>query len=123
MTDKITPKEAWPTEISLDETKSHLSVAFDTGETFTLSAEYLRTHSQSAEVKGHGKDQEVLVFGKKNILIEGVDAIGNYAIKITFSDGHDTGLYTWGYLYELGAKKEKYWKSYLQKLSEAQKER
>jgi len=123
MTDKTAQQEAWPTEISLDEAKSSLSVEFDTSETFSLSAEYLRTHSQSAEVKGHSKDQEVLVFGKKNVLIDDLEAIGNYAIKIIFSDGHDTGLYTWAYLHELGSNKKEYWKIYLEKLKQAQQER
>ena len=111
--------QAWPTNISLDKSKQSLSVEYDTGESFILSAEYLRTHSQSAEVKGHGKGQEILVTGKKDVLISTIETICNYAIKITFSDGHDTGLYSWKYLFELGENQENYWQAHLEKLKKA----
>lgn len=90
---------------------------------FYLSAEYLRVHSTSAEVKGHGPDQAVLVSGKIHVKIQGIESVGNYGLKISFDDGHDTGIYTWSYLEELGDKKEAYWQKYLNQLSEENKTR
>ena len=91
-----------PTEITLKTRSRVLEIAFDDGSRFALPFEYLRVHSPSAEVKGHGPGQEVLVLGKKNVGIRAVEPVGQYAVKLVFDDGHDTGLYMWKYLYELG---------------------
>lgn len=85
-------------------------------QSFSLGAEYLRVHSPSAEVRGHGPGQEVLQHGKKDILIEAVEPVGNYALKLVFSDGHDSGIYSWEYLHELGLMREQYWARYLNRL-------
>ena len=90
---------------------------------FQLPAEYLRVYSPSAEVKGHGQGQEVLQFGKKNVAITTIEPQGNYAIKIVFSDGHNSGIYTWNYLYELGLNQQANWQNYLQRLQQAGKNR
>ena len=104
-----------PTEIRLSPEKDSLTVAF--GETvYTFSAELLRVESPSAEVKGHGEGQKILVGGKKDVTIKAVEPIGNYAVQLAFSDGHFTGYYTWKYLAEMGEKKDKIWLSYLQNL-------
>jgi DUF971 family protein len=94
--------EPIPTEITLRTRSRVLEIAFDNGQRFALPFEYLRVHSPSAEVKGHGPGQEVLVLGKENVRIKAVDPVGQYAVKLIFDDGHDTGLYMWKYLYELG---------------------
>jgi len=91
-----------PLEIKLRTRSRLLEVAFDTGERFELPFEYLRVRSPSAEVQGHGPGQGVQVTGKENVGIRAVEPIGQYAVKLVFDDGHDTGLYTWKYLYELG---------------------
>ena len=91
-----------PTEIKLRTRSRVLEVAFDDGERYLLPFEYLRVYSPSAEVRGHGPGQEVLVTGKQNVGIRAVEPIGQYAVKLVFDDGHDTGLYTWKYLYKLG---------------------
>ena len=96
-----------------------LSVAFDDGAVFELPFEYLRVHSPSAEVKGHGPGQEVLVLGKETVAIRAVEQVGQYAVKLVFDDGHDTGLYTWKYLYELGRKREENWAHYLERKHQA----
>lgn len=90
---------------------------------FLLAAEYLRVHSPSAEVKGHGPGQEVLQTGKINVGIDRIESVGNYAIKIVFDDDHDSGLFSWEYLFDLGVHQEKYWQEYLHKLKEAGKSR
>ena len=94
--------EPIPTEITLRRQSRVLEVAFDDGQRFALPFEYLRVHSASAEVKGHGPGQEVLVLGKENVGIRSVEPVGQYAVKLVFDDGHDSGLYMWKYLYELG---------------------
>jgi DUF971 family protein len=96
-----------------------LEIAFDTGERFKLGAEYLRTHSPSAEVKGHGSQGARLVSGKQNVKIGDMKAIGNYAVRLIFDDGHDTGLYSWDYLYELGRDEKRLWADYLERLDNA----
>src|SRR4026209_1066729 len=107
-----------PTEITL-RTHSHLlEIAFDPGERFALPFDYLRVHSPSAEVKGHGPGQEVLVLGKQNVGIKGAEPIGQYAVKLVCDAGHDTGLYTWTYLYELGSEREHKWACYQQRVRE-----
>ncbi len=111
-----------PDKIKLHKKSKTLELHFG-AENFNLSAEYLRVHSPSAEVKGHGPGQEVLQVGKLNVGISALDAVGNYALKLTFDDGHDTGLYSWDYLYDLGRHCDSYWHSYLQKLNAAGKDR
>jgi DUF971 family protein len=106
-----------PTEIKLRRQSRVLTVAFDDGKTFDLPFEYLRVYSPSAEVQGHGPGQEVLQFAKENVLVKAVEPIGHYAVRLVFDDAHDTGLYTWKYLYELGSEYEQRWKRYLERLS------
>lgn len=108
--------EVWPQELRLTDGGSTLVVMFENGETYNLAAEYLRVESPSAEVKGHGKGQEVTVPGKRNIRISNVEAVGNYAARIIFSDGHSTGLYSWSYLIRLGRERDAIWQAYLDKL-------
>jgi DUF971 family protein len=100
-----------------------LHLTYANGEEYSLPFEFLRVHSPSAEVKGHGPGQEVLQFGKENVMITGMEAAGNYAVQITFNDGHDSGIYAWTYLYELATQQEKLWKIYLEKLAAAGKSR
>jgi len=108
-----------PSEIRLQKKSRRLTVDYDGGSHFELPFEYLRVHSPSAEVKGHGPGQEVLQTGKENVQITALEPVGHYAIRIVFDDGHDTGLYTWKYLYELGAEYEKRWQAYLDRLTAA----
>jgi len=105
--------ESWPTEIRLNKNKSELTVGFDDGTAYSFSAEYLRVMSPSAEVQGHSPDQRVTVGGKKNVLITNIEPIGNYAVRIVFDDRHDTGLYSWLYLSELGENQKTRWAEYL----------
>jgi DUF971 family protein len=105
--------EPWPDVLTLKDGGRRLEVAFDTGERFELLAEYLRVESPSAEVKGHGPGQEVLVLGKENVRITGLVPVGNYAVRIVFDDGHDSGLYTWPYLLRLGRDRQAIWSAYL----------
>jgi DUF971 family protein len=106
-------------EIKLRSRSRLLCVAFDDGVGFELPFEYLRVHSPSAEVKGHGPGQEVLVLGKENVAIRAVEPVGQYAVKLVFDDGHDTGLYSWKYLYELGRDQDKKWALYLARKQQA----
>ena len=108
-----------PTEIRLQTKSRQLVVQFDDGSQFKLPFEYLRVSSPSAEVKGHGKGQEVLQTGKENVQITAVEPIGHYAVRLVFDDGHNTGLYTWAYLYELGRDQDTLWRSYLDRLKAA----
>jgi DUF971 family protein len=101
------------TEIRLRRTSRVLEVSFADGARYELPFEYLRVHSPSAEVKGHGPGQEVLVVGKENVGIVAVEPVGQYAVKLVFDDGHDTGLYTWKYLHELGRERAQKWTQYL----------
>jgi len=105
--------EPVPTEIRLRRASRVLEVSFDDGSRYELPFEYLRVHSPSAEVKGHGPGQEVLVLGKENVGIRAVGPVGEYAVKLGFDDGHDTGLYTWRYLHELGRERTEKWARYL----------
>ncbi|MEO8671410.1 MAG: DUF971 domain-containing protein [Tahibacter sp.] len=102
-----------PTDITLHRASHRLEVSFDTGEVFSLPCEYLRTHSPSAEVQGHGPDQRVLVGGKRNVNIAAIEPIGHYAVLLRFDDGHDTGLFSWSVLHELGRNQEQHWQAYL----------
>jgi DUF971 family protein len=107
------------TELRLRRTTRVLEVSFADGSRFELPFEYLRVHSPSAEVKGHGPGQEVLVLGKENVGITAVEPVGQYAVKLVFDDGHDTGLYTWKYLHELGREREAKWARYVERRSRA----
>jgi DUF971 family protein len=109
-----------PTEIKLRTRSRVLEVAFDDGARYLLPFEYLRVFSPSAEVKGHGPGQEVLVTGKQNVGIHAVEPIGQYAVKLVFDDGHDTGLYSWNYLRELGEQQLENWKKYQARVQAAQ---
>lgn len=107
-----------PTNIK-SRTKSRvLEVSFDDGSAFELPYEYLRVYSPSAEVRGHGPGQEQLQLGKHEVGISKVEPVGNYAVRLVFDDGHDTGLYTWAYLYELGRDRPQKWQNYLDRLKE-----
>jgi DUF971 family protein len=108
-----------PTEIKLHQKSNELELTFSDGARFRLSCEYLRVYSPSAEVRGHGPGQEVLQVGKKHVGITAIDPVGNYAVKLTFSDRHDTGIYSWDYLYDLGANKERLWAQYLARMEAA----
>ena len=114
--DETTPH---PTEIKLHQASRKLEIAWSSGERYTLSYEFLRVHSPSAEVRGHGPGQEVLQVGKRDVAINEVEPVGHYAIRPTFSDGHSTGIYSWDYLYHLGEIQERMWKVYLEKLKAA----
>jgi DUF971 family protein len=116
-------KSPRPTEIDLHQVSRVLDVTFDDGKRFSMSCEYLRVFSPSAEVRGHGPGQEVLQVGKREVNIQGIEPVGVYAVKLVFTDGHDTGIYSWDYLYELGEKEASNWKSYLARLEQAGKSR
>ena len=115
------PPVARPVEIKLRRTARLLEVTYEDGSRFELPFEYLRVHSPSAEVKGHGPGQETLVLGKEAVGIRAVEPVGQYAVKLVFDDGHDTGLYTWKYLHELGRDREEKWARYLARKLAAQK--
>jgi DUF971 family protein len=106
-------KRPWPTELRLSSDKTRLTVVFDSGEQFVLSAEYLRVESPSAEVQGHGPEQKQIVTGKEKVGIAALEPVGNYAVRIRFDDGHDTGLFSWDYLHELGREQRTKWAAYL----------
>ncbi len=108
----------WPVELRLDQSKTLLTVTFNSGECFSLPAEYLRVESPSAEVQGHAPDQRQIVGGKRSVKISGLEPVGNYAVRILFGDGHDTGLYSWNYLHELGRDQPQLWNRYLRALRE-----
>ena len=116
-------KSPHPTEIKLHQVSRILEVSFEDGKQFRMSAEYLRVYSPSAEVRGHGPGQEVLQMGKRDVGIDAVEPIGVYAVKLAFSDGHDTGIFSWDYLYELGMKHEGNWQTYIARLAQAGKSR
>ncbi|HXS19790.1 MAG TPA: DUF971 domain-containing protein [Steroidobacteraceae bacterium] len=105
-----------PTEIKLRRAARLLEVTFEDGSRFELPFEYLRVYSPSAEVKGHGPGQETLVLGKEAVTVRAVEPVGQYAVKLVFDDGHDTGLYTWKYLYELGRDRQEKWARYLARI-------
>ncbi len=107
-----------PSHIKLHKKSQTLELIFD-DQLYTLSSEFLRVWSPSAEVRGHGKGQEVLQTGKKLVEIRGIEAVGNYAIKLLFNDGHDTGIYSWDYLLELGQNHDQLWHQYLDRLQQA----
>jgi DUF971 family protein len=111
--------EPRPTEITVHNLSRALEVAFDDGRRFRLPFEFLRVYSPSAEVRGHGPGQQTLQTGKREVVITALDPIGHYAVKPTFSDGHDTGIYSWPYLYELGEEQARLWADYLLQLERA----
>jgi DUF971 family protein len=112
----LTTDQAIPTEIRLHQKSRQLEIAFDDGSRFTLPYEYLRVMTPSAEARGHGPGQETLQTGKREITIASLDPIGNYAIRPVFSDGHDSGLYSWDLLYNLGKHQDELWATYLELL-------
>lgn len=109
--------EPWPTELRLDKERLVLTVTFDDGKSFALPAEFLRVLSPSAEVQGHSAEQRVTVAGKKSVGIARLEPVGNYAVRIVFDDGHDTGLYAWSYLQTLDQERDKRWAEYLSALA------
>jgi len=111
-------KTQMPTEIKLHQKSRMLEIAFSDGQRFELSCELLRVYSPSAEVRGHGPGQEVLQVGKKNVEITDVQPVGSYAVQLVFSDGHDSGLYSWDYLHDLGVRQEALWNQYLERMKE-----
>lgn len=108
-----------PTEITLHKQQRSLEIAFNDGARFDLPCEYLRVYSPSAEVQGHGPGQEVLQLGKEDVNIEKIEQVGTYAIQPSFDDGHESGIYAWDTLYDLGVNYEKYWQDYLNRLEAA----
>jgi DUF971 family protein len=113
----VNANEAWPAELRVNKTKDLLTVNFDNGESFQLTAEYLRVESPSAEVQGHTPQQRTFVPGKRNVKIRAMEPVGHYAVRIIFDDGHDSGLFTWSYLRELGQDRERRWGAYLEGLA------
>ncbi len=111
--------EPTPVEIRLRKQSRLLSIVYDGDEQFDLSFEYLRVHSPSAQVQGHGPGQDILQTGKEDVLITAVEPIGHYAVRLIFDDGHDSGLYTWKHLYELGRDHASRWQTYLDRLEAA----
>lgn len=109
--------QAWPNEIRLSKDGRTLTIAFDNGETFALSAEYLRVKSPSAEVQGHSPQERKTVPGKRDVMIIEIQPIGNYAVRLTFDDMHSTGIYAWDYLADLGRNHARYWQDYLDELA------
>jgi DUF971 family protein len=108
-----------PTGITLHRASHLLEVSFESGETFKLPCEYLRTHSPSAEVQGHGPGQRVLVAGKRHVNIDAIDPVGHYAVLLRFDDGHQTGIFSWTVLHDLGRNQDTNWAAYLAALEQA----
>jgi DUF971 family protein len=108
-----------PTEIKLHQASRKLEIAFADGARFELPFEYLRVYSPSAEVRGHGPGQETLQVGKREVAINAAEPVGHYALSLFFSDGHDSGIFSWEYLYELGANQEAMWAEYLRRMEAA----
>jgi len=115
----LDPSFPTPSEIELHQQSRKLEITFSDGRHFSLPYEFLRVYSPSAEVRGHGPGQEVLQVGKKEVTIKEVEPVGLYAIRPTFSDGHDTGIYSWDYLYDLGARQEELWQRYVERMAAA----
>lgn len=115
----LNPQTPIPTELKLHRKSGILDITFNDGKAFSFSCEFLRVYSPSAEVRGHGPGQEIIQTGKKNITIMHMEPVGHYAIRLDFSDGHNTGLYSWDLLYNYGINYETMWQRYLQRLQEA----
>lgn len=113
------PHKAIPVDITVHQQSRLLEIAFDDGARFSIPLELLRVYSPSAEVQGHGPGQEVLQTGKRHVGLLGLEPVGNYAVKPLFDDGHESGLYTWPYLYDLGLRQEQHWAAYLARLTMA----
>jgi DUF971 family protein len=111
--------DAWPVEIKLRKAERLLEISYEDGKRFRLPAEYLRVESPSAEVQGHGPGQKQLVHGRAEVGITAVEPVGNYAVRLSFDDRHDTGIYSWRYLYELGEQQESRWRDYVASLAKA----
>jgi DUF971 family protein len=109
----------WPTELRLKRAERRLAITYDDGISFVLPAEYLRVESPSAEVQGHGPGQRQTVGGKAGVGIARIEPVGNYAVRLIFDDGHDTGIYSWTYLHQLGREHESRWARYLEDLVKA----
>jgi DUF971 family protein len=109
--------KSWPREIRVSKDRAALTVTFDSAEKFTHPAEMLRVLSPSAEVQGHSPEQRVTVPGKRHVKISQIVPIGNYAVRVVFDDGHDSGIFTWTYLHDLGTQREARWQSYLGELA------
>ena len=112
-------KSPQPTALTLHQASRALEISFDDGANFRLPFEFLRVYSPSADVQGHGPGQEVLQTGKREVGITSIDAVGHYAVQPSFSDGHNTGIFSWDYLYRLGSELDQRWQRYLQRLEEA----
>ena len=108
-----------PTEIKLHQKSRLMEIAFSDGRSFSLTCEFLRVFSPSAEVRGHGPGQEVLQVGKKDVNIDKIEPVGTYAVQFTFSDGHNSGIYSWDLLYDFGARYDQLWAQYLKRLTQA----
>ncbi|GAB3411215.1 DUF971 domain-containing protein [Massilia agilis] len=108
-----------PTSLTVHQKSGLLDIAFDDGAAFAIPFELMRVYSPSAEVKGHGPGQEVLQVGKRDVRIDGIEPVGNYAVRPLFTDGHNTGIYTWDYLYKLGNEQQQLWQAYLDRLHDA----
>ena len=106
----------WPTELRYDKAEKTLHVTFDNGTAFALPAELLRVESPSAEVQGHGPGQKQIVSGRRHVGVMEIEPVGNYAVRIKFDDLHDSGIFSWKYLYELGERQEELWSTYLAEL-------
>jgi DUF971 family protein len=109
----------WPTELRLKRAEKRLDITYDDGTSFALPAEYLRVESPSAEVQGHGPGQRQMVAGKASVGIARIEPVGNYAVRLVFDDGHDTGIYSWTYLHQLGREHDSRWARYLEDLAKA----
>ena len=110
----------WPTEIRVKQTEKALEIDFDNGRSFVYPAEFLRVESPSAEVQGHGPDQKQIVPGRRHVGIMAVEPVGHYAVRIKFDDLHDTGIYSWDYLYQIGENQQRLWQAYLDALTARQ---
>jgi DUF971 family protein len=115
----LKPDSPVPTAITLHQASRVLEIEFDDGKRFRLPCEFLRVYSPSAEVRGHGPGQEVLQAGKKDVEILAIEAVGRYAVQLKFSDGHDTGIYSWDLLYDYGMRQAAMWAAYLERLARA----
>ena len=112
-----------PTEVKLRKQSNTLELSYSDGSQLEFSSEFLRVHSPSAEVRGHGNGQEVLQTGKRNVKLKNLEPVGNYAVKLEFDDGHSTGIFSWDYLVSIGRDKKKLWEDYLLRLQQAGKTR
>ena len=109
----MTPAAPWPVELRLKRAEKRLDIGFDDGRQFSLPAEYLRVESPSAEVQGHGPGEKTIIAGRAHVGIIELEPVGNYAVRIKFDDLHDTGIFSWDYLYQLGVEYDKRWQAYL----------